>query len=83
MLSLVVTLWRGLTASAIASSLSGAYVDDQNLVGLTGYTRFDSRLGIPFGRARLTIDLINALNRRYDATAFADPAFEAIDELLT
>ncbi len=68
------TFWRGLTASAIASSQSGAYVDDQNLVALGGYTRFDSRLGIPFGRTRLTIDLINALNRRYDATAFADPA---------
>ena len=68
------TFWRGLTASAIASSLSGAYVDDQNLVGLRGYTRLDSRLGIPFGRTRLTIDLINALSRRYDATAFPDPA---------
>ncbi|MEO8910746.1 MAG: TonB-dependent receptor, partial [Gemmatimonadaceae bacterium] len=35
------TLWHGLTASAIASSQSGAYVDDANLVGLGGYTRFD------------------------------------------
>jgi outer membrane receptor protein involved in Fe transport len=68
------TLWRGLTAGAVASSLSGAYVDDQNLVALAGYTRVDSRLGIPFGRARLTFDLINAFDRHYDATAFPDPA---------
>jgi outer membrane receptor protein involved in Fe transport len=68
------TLWRGLTASAVASSQSGAYVDDDNAVPLAGYTRVDSRLGIPFGRARLTLDLINAFDRRYDATAFPDPA---------
>jgi len=68
------TVWRGLTVSGIASSQSGAYVDDQNLVALAGYTRVDSRLGIPFGRARLTLDLINAFDRRYDATAFPDPA---------
>jgi outer membrane receptor protein involved in Fe transport len=68
------TLWRGLTASAVASSQNGAYVDDQNLVSLAGYTRVDSRLGIPVGRARLTLDLINALDRQYDATAFPDPA---------
>lgn len=66
-------VWRGLTASVVASSLGGAFVDDQNLVGLDGYTRIDSRVGIPIGRARLTIDLFNVFNRRYDATAFPDP----------
>ena len=68
-----IDLWRGVTAGVVASSLSGAFVDDENLVELKGFTRLDSRLGIPFGPARLTIDLQNALNRRYDVTAFPDP----------
>jgi outer membrane receptor protein involved in Fe transport len=69
-----VTFWRGLTAGIVASYQGGAFVDDANVVPLAGFTRLDSRLGIPFGRARMTIDLTNALNRRYDATAFPDPA---------
>ena len=68
------TLGRGFTAGVVASSLGGAYVDDENLVALRGYTRFDSRLGIRFGPARVTLDLLNAFNHRYDATAFPDPA---------
>ncbi|MFL5522656.1 MAG: TonB-dependent receptor, partial [Gemmatimonadaceae bacterium] len=68
------TFWRGLTAGVVASYQGGAFVDDANAVPLSGFTRLDSRLGIPFGRTRLTIDLTNALNRRYDATAFPDPA---------
>lgn len=68
------TFWRGFTAGVVASSLGGAFVDDENLVALPGYTRFDSRVGIPVGRARVTIDLLNALDHRYDATAFPDPA---------
>jgi len=68
------TLWGGITAGVVASSLGGAFVDDDNLVALRGYTRFDSRLGIPFGRARVTIDLLNAFDRRYDVTGFPDPA---------
>ncbi|MGH7605154.1 MAG: TonB-dependent receptor [Gemmatimonadaceae bacterium] len=71
------TLWRGLTAGAVATSLTGAYIDDQDLVALPGYTRVDARVGIPFGRARVTIDVMNALDRRYDATAFPDPAGSA------
>jgi catecholate siderophore receptor len=68
------TVWRGLTASAVATSLTGAFVDDQNLVPLGGFTRLDARVGVPFGPTRLTLDLLNAFNRRYDATAFPDPA---------
>lgn len=68
-----ITVWRGVTAGLVASSLSGAFVDDENLVELRGFTKLDSRVGIPFGPARLTIDLQNALNRRYDVTAFPDP----------
>ena len=68
------TILRGLTASAVATSLSGAFVDDQNLIPLAGYTRLDARVGVPFGPTRLTLDLLNAFNRHYDATAFPDPA---------
>jgi outer membrane receptor protein involved in Fe transport len=71
------TIWRGLTASAVATSLTGAFVDDQNLVPLAGFTRLDARVGVPFGPTRLTLDLLNAFNRRYDATAFPDPAGSA------
>ncbi|HEX6629231.1 MAG TPA: TonB-dependent receptor, partial [Gemmatimonadaceae bacterium] len=68
------TVWRGVTAGVVASSLGGTFIDDDNLVALKGYTRFDSRLGIPFGPARVTIDLLNAFDSRYDVTAFPDPA---------
>ena len=71
------TIWRGLTASAVVTSLTGAFVDDQNLVPLAGYTRLDARVGVPFGPTRLTLDVLNAVNRRYDATAFPDPAGSA------
>ncbi|MGH7652408.1 MAG: TonB-dependent receptor [Gemmatimonadaceae bacterium] len=68
------TIWRGLTAGVVATSLTGVYIDDQDLVSLPGYARVDARVGIPFGPARVTIDVMNALDRRYDATAFPDPA---------
>ena len=71
-------LWRGISASVVITSLGGAYVDDQNLVPLKGYTRVDTRLGVPVGPIRLTVDLMNALDRRYDATAFPDPAGTAV-----
>ncbi|HJP87344.1 MAG TPA: TonB-dependent receptor [Gemmatimonadaceae bacterium] len=71
------TLWRGFTAGLIATSLSGAFVDDDNAVPLSGFTRIDARLGIPFGPARVTVDLQNALNRRYDVTGFPDPGGSA------
>jgi outer membrane receptor protein involved in Fe transport len=68
------TIWRGLTTGVVATSLTGAYIDDRDLVSLPGYMRVDARVGIPFGPARVTIDVMNALDRRYDATAFPDPA---------
>lgn len=67
-------VWRGITASVLATSLGGAWVDDQNTTPLAGYTRFDSRVRIPIGPARVMVDVMNALNSSYDATAFPDPA---------
>jgi outer membrane receptor protein involved in Fe transport len=72
-----VDLWRGVTAGIVATSLSGAFIDDENLVPLRGFTRLDSRLGVPFGPVRVTVDVQNALNRRYDVTAFPDPGGSA------
>jgi outer membrane receptor protein involved in Fe transport len=71
-------LWRDLSAGLVVTSTGGAYVDDGNLVPLRGYTRVDARLGVPAGPMRLTLDLMNALDRRYDATAFPDPAGSAV-----
>ena len=72
-------LGLGLTAGVLASSVGGAFIDDQNTRPLPGYTRIDLRVGVPIGHARATIDLINAFNRRYDATAFPDPAGSAVN----
>jgi outer membrane receptor protein involved in Fe transport len=69
-----VRLWRGLSAGFLVSSVGGAFVDDANAIPLPGYTRADLRLGVPTGPVRLTVDLMNAFGRRYDATAFPDPA---------
>jgi len=71
-------LWRGLTGGLLITSLGGAFVDDANATPLPGYTRADVRVGVPMGPLRLTLDAMNALGRRYDATAFPDPAGSAI-----
>ncbi len=67
-------LWRGVSGGVLVTSVGGAFVDDANATPLTGYTRADVRVGIPMGPLRLTLDAMNALGRRYDATAFPDPA---------
>jgi iron complex outermembrane receptor protein len=67
------SLWRAVTAGVVLSSVAGMFVDDANSMPLAGYTRADVRLGVPVGRVRLTLDVMNALDRRYDATAFPDP----------
>jgi outer membrane receptor protein involved in Fe transport len=67
-------LWRGLSGGVLITSVGGAFVDDANAIPLAGYTRADVRLGVPVGPLRLTLDAMNALGRRYDATAFPDPA---------
>jgi vitamin B12 transporter len=72
-------LWRGLNAGILASSLGGAFIDDENARPLPGYTRIDVRLGVPVGSARLTFDAMNVLDRRYDSTAFPDPAGSGIN----
>jgi outer membrane receptor protein involved in Fe transport len=72
-------LGLGITAGILANSVGGAFVDDENSRPLAGYTRIDVRLGVPIGRVRATLDVMNAFNRRYDATAFPDPAGSGID----
>ncbi|MFL5595305.1 MAG: TonB-dependent receptor [Gemmatimonadaceae bacterium] len=74
-----IPLGHGFTAGLLASSLGGAFIDDENARPLPGYTRIDVRLGLPLGRARLTLDAMNALNRRYDATAFPDPGGSGVN----
>ena len=71
-------LWRGLSGGVLVTSAGGAFVDDANATSLPGYTRGDVRVGISMGPFRLTLDAMNALGRRYDATAFPDPAGSAV-----
>ncbi len=71
-------LWRGLTGGLLLTSARGAFVDDANATPLPGYTRADVRVGALIGPLRLTLDAMNVLGRRYDATAFPDPAGSAI-----
>lgn len=72
-------LWRGVGVGMLVSSVSGAFIDDANTTPLPGYTRGDLRLGVPIGSLRLTLDAMNALGHRYDATAFPDPAGSTIN----
>ena len=72
-------LWRGINVGILSSSLGGAFIDDDNSRPLPGYTRIDLRLGVPVGSARLTFDAMNVLDRRYDSTAFPDPAGSGIN----
>ncbi|MFL5558257.1 MAG: TonB-dependent receptor [Gemmatimonadaceae bacterium] len=74
-----IPLGHGFTAGLLATSLGGAFIDDENTRPLPGYTRIDARLGLPLGRVRLTFDAMNALDRRYDATAFPDPAGSGVN----
>ncbi|HST06905.1 MAG TPA: TonB-dependent receptor, partial [Gemmatimonadaceae bacterium] len=71
--------WRGFTAGILANSLGGAFIDDENTRPLPAYTRIDARVGVPIGFARVTFDAMNLFDRRYDATAFPDPAGSGIN----
>ncbi|HEY1951976.1 MAG TPA: TonB-dependent receptor [Gemmatimonadaceae bacterium] len=74
-----IPIWRGADIGVLSSSLGGAFIDDANARPLAAYTRIDVRLGVPVASARLTLDAMNALNRRYDASAFPDPAGSAVN----
>jgi outer membrane receptor protein involved in Fe transport len=71
--------WRGFNVGVLANSLGGAFIDDENTRPLSAYTRIDARLGVPIGFARVTLDAMNVFDRRYDATAFPDPAGSGIN----
>jgi outer membrane receptor protein involved in Fe transport len=71
-------LWRALSGGLVVSSVGGAFVDDANAVPLNGYMRVDLRIGVPISGVRLTFDALNVLGRKYDATAFPDPAGSAV-----
>lgn len=71
--------WKGVNIGILANSLGGAFIDDENTRPLPAYTRIDARVGLPVGFARVTVDAMNLFDRRYDATAFPDPAGSGIN----
>jgi outer membrane receptor protein involved in Fe transport len=65
---------RRLDAGVNVSDVRGAFVDDANLRRLPGYTRVDTRLTSPLASVRLTLDVLNVLNRSFVSTGFPDPS---------
>jgi outer membrane receptor protein involved in Fe transport len=65
---------RRLQAGVNISDVRGAFVDDANLRRLPGYTRVDTRLSSTLAPVRLTLDVLNVLNRSFVWTGFPDPS---------
>ncbi len=65
---------RRLEAGVNISDVRGAFVDDANLRRLPGYTRVDTRLSSTLASVRVTLDVLNVLNRTFVSTGFPDPS---------
>lgn len=61
-------------ASVTMKSVSGIWVDDANTVALPDYSTVDVRLSWQLTDWLFTLDVYNALDEDYDATAYPDPS---------
>jgi outer membrane cobalamin receptor len=65
-------------ANAVSATLSAtivgrSFLDDNNTSIISGYARFDLRAAVPIRVARLTVDVRNLFDRRYNFTGYPDP----------
>ena len=62
------------SSSLVLRGIRDTYVDDANTTMLPDYVIVDARISYTRNEYRLTFDVFNALNKKYNSTAFQDPA---------
>jgi len=62
------------SASVVLKGLQKMYVDDANTQSLPDYATVDARVAYTKNAYTLSIDVFNALDKRYNSTAYGDPA---------
>jgi outer membrane receptor protein involved in Fe transport len=63
----------GLSATLSATVVGRSFLDDGKTSTISGYTRFDLRAEAPIKVARLTVDVRNLFDLRYNFTGYPDP----------
>jgi outer membrane receptor protein involved in Fe transport len=69
---------NGLSTTLSATVVGRSFLDDDNTSTIPGYTRFDLRAAAPIKVARLTVEVRNLFDRRYDYTGYPDPGGSAV-----
>jgi outer membrane receptor protein involved in Fe transport len=69
-----ITLFSRLDASAMVTTIGGAYLDDANTVALPAFTRVDARTSYPVGAVHLVVEARNLFDARYSTTGYLDPS---------
>jgi iron complex outermembrane recepter protein len=68
---------NGITATLTATAIGSAFLDDDNVATIAGYTRFDLRTSVPVRTVRLTMEARNLFDRSYNSTGYPDPGGSA------
>ena len=69
-----VTLFSRLEASAMVTTIGGAFLDDANTIALPAFTRVDARTAYPVGAVSIVVEARNLLDAKYNTTGYLDPA---------
>ena len=64
----------GVSGALSLVTVGDSYLDDANKLTLSGHTQVDVRASYPVAHVRLSVDVRNVLDSRFDSTGFPDPA---------
>ena len=64
----------GLAASFSVVNVGDSFLNDSNTLTLAGHTQLDTRASYPVAGVRLTVDIHNLFDARFNSTGFPDPA---------
>lgn len=70
----VVAEFGSVSASVVLKGLRKMYADDSNARALPNYATVDARLSYTRKAYTFSLDVFNALNKRYNSTAYPDPS---------
>ena len=65
---------NGLSATLGLSHVGDVFLDDANKITLAGHTQADLRASYPFARTRVSLNVRNLFDSRFNSTGFPDPA---------
>jgi outer membrane receptor protein involved in Fe transport len=64
----------GISASLSVVNVGDSFLDDANTLTLPGHTKLDARASYPVAGVRVTVDVHNLLDKKFNSTGFPDPA---------